>query len=109
MLEKPKPTYALLKGVQVILGEGIRPCHDRDEVDPGAQTLHDLDVQGLETGRDERELTGTTQRYLRVTGGTDKVQTSMYPEVNLLLPLGLLLLTHVRFMLVVNEVDNGSP
>ena len=32
----------------------------------------------------------------------------MNAEVDLLLPLGLLFLTHVRFMLVVNKVDDRS-
>ena len=40
---------------------------------------------------------------------TDEVQASMNAKVNLLLPLWLLLLAHVRLVLVVNEVDDGSP
>ena len=42
-------TYALLEGVQVILGEGIGLGNDGDEVDTGAQTLHDLNIEGLKT------------------------------------------------------------
>ena len=33
----------------------------------------------------------------------------MDTEVNFFMPLGLLLLTHVRFMLVVNEFDDRQP
>ena len=44
-----------------------------------------------------------------MTSGTDEVQAGVHPEVNLLLPLWLLLLAHVRLVLVVNEVDDGSP
>lgn len=33
----------------------------------------------------------------------------MHAEVNLVLPLGLLLLAHIRLMLIVNEVDDGRP
>lgn len=39
----------------------------------------------------------------------DKVETRVHAEVNLILPLRLLLLAHVRLMLVVNEVDDGGP
>ena len=44
-----------------------------------------------------------------MTGGTNKVQASMDTQVALLSTLGLLLLAHVDLMLVVDEVDNGSP
>jgi hypothetical protein len=44
-----KRTDALLEGEQVILSEGIRFGNDRDEVDAGTKTLHDLNVEGLET------------------------------------------------------------
>lgn len=33
----------------------------------------------------------------------------MDPQIRLFIPLGLLLLTHVRLMLVVNEFDDGHP
>lgn len=39
----------------------------------------------------------------------DEVQARVHAEVDLLLALRLLLLTHVRFMLVVNEVDDRRP
>jgi len=39
----------------------------------------------------------------------NKVQTSVDTKIGLLLALGLLLLTHVRFMLVVYEFDNREP
>ena len=45
----------------------------------------------------------------RVACWADEVQAGVNPEVNLLPPLGLLLLAHIRFMLVVDEVDNGRP
>ena len=49
------------------------------------------------------------QNYGRVTSGTDKVEASVNPEVCLVCPHRLLLLSHVCFMLVVNEVDDGGP
>lgn len=42
-------TYALLEGEQVVLRQGVCLGDDRDQVDAGTQTLHDLNVQGLET------------------------------------------------------------
>ena len=39
----------------------------------------------------------------------DEVQASMDPQICLLISLWLLFLTHVGFMLVVNELDNGHP
>ena len=47
--------------------------------------------------------------YVRMACGTNEVQTRVNTEVNLVVPLGLLLLAHIRLMLVVNEVDNWSP
>lgn len=44
-----------------------------------------------------------------MAGRPDEVQARMHPQVALLAPLRLLLLDHVRLMLVVNEVDDGSP
>jgi len=41
-------TDALLKGEQVTLGEGIRLGNDRDEIDAGTETLHNLNIEGLE-------------------------------------------------------------
>ena len=103
-------SYALLEGIQVVLGESIRLRNDGDQVDTGAQTLHDLDVQGLETVSSlSREPTGRTQHHSRVTSGTDKVQASMNTKVTLVDSLGLLFLTHVGLMLVVDKVDDGYP
>jgi hypothetical protein len=33
----------------------------------------------------------------------------MDPQIRLFIPLGLLLLTHVRLMLIVDEFDDGHP
>jgi hypothetical protein len=39
----------------------------------------------------------------------DKVETSMNPQILFIGPVRLLFLPHVRFMLIINEVDNRSP
>jgi len=45
----------------------------------------------------------------RVTCRTNEVEASMDTQIRLFVPLGLLLLTHVRFVLVVNKLDNWEP
>ena len=44
-----------------------------------------------------------------MSGGPDEIQASMNPEVRFFVPLWLLLLPHISFVLVVNEVDDGRP
>lgn len=41
--------------------------------------------------------------------GPDEVKASVNPEVNFLIALGLLLLAHVCFVLVVNEINDWRP
>jgi len=74
-------------------GEGVGLGNDRDQVDTSSQTLHDLNIQGLQG----------------MAGGADKVQAAVNAHVAQLLTHGLLILTHVRLVLVVNKVDNGHP
>ena len=68
-------------------------CDDWDKVDASAKTLHDFDVERLET----------------VASGSDKVQTNVDTKVNLFSTTGLLLLKHVRLMLVVEEFNDWLP
>lgn len=44
-----------------------------------------------------------------MAGRSDEEQARMYAEVALLRSLWLLFLPHVYFVLVVNEINNGSP
>lgn len=46
---------------------------------------------------------------VRVTSGSDEEQASVHTQVGLLSTLRLLLLPHIRFMLVVDEVDDWAP
>ena len=41
-------TNPLLEGEEVLWGEGVCLCDDGDEVDPRAESLHDLDVERLQ-------------------------------------------------------------
>ena len=103
-------THPLLEQREVVLGKSISLRDDGDQVDPCAQALHDLNVEGLESVVRRRRLSTMERRvecYSRVTSRADEVQASMDAQVNLVMPLGLLLLPHIRFVLVVNEVDDG--
>ena len=86
-------TYARLELVKVRRRKSICLCNNWDEVDTCAKTLHDFDVERLEC----------------VTGRTNEVQARVHPQINLVLPLGLLLLQHVALMLVIKELDDWLP
>lgn len=51
----------------------------------------------------------TWKMDIRVACGTNEVEASVHAEISLLVPLWLLLLAHVGFMLIVNELDDGKP
>ncbi len=86
-------TNPLLELGKVGRAEGISLGDDGDEVDPGAESLHDRDVKRLEG----------------VAGRANEVETSVDSEVDLVLAAGLLLLQHVRLVLVIEELDDGHP
>jgi len=44
-----------------------------------------------------------------VAGGADKVEAGMHAEVRLVGSQRLLFLSHVRLMLVIDEVNDGGP
>lgn len=64
-----------------------------DQVDPGTKPLHNLDIEGLQS----------------VAGGADEVQASVDAEIDLVGTARLLFLQHVRFVLVVQELDDWLP
>lgn len=43
-------TYLLLESLKILGSEGIGLRNDGDEVDSGAKSLHDLDVERLQAG-----------------------------------------------------------
>jgi len=83
----------MLKPGQIGRGERVRLGDDGNQVHPGAEALHDLDVERLQS----------------VAGGANEIQAGMNSEVNLVLPAWLLLLQHVGLVLVVKEFNNGHP
>lgn len=86
-------TYSLLESEKVARTESVCLCNDRNEVDTGAQTLHDFNIERLQA----------------MAGGSDEVETGVNTEVNLIAATWLLLLKHVRLVLVVKELDDGLP
>lgn len=75
----PKKPYSLLETSQIGWAESVGLGNDRNQVHTGAQTLHDFDVEGFQG----------------VTGRTDKVETGMDTEIDLVRSAGLLLLQHI--------------
>lgn len=86
-------TYSLLEFGQVGLAQSIGLCNDREQVDSGAESLHDLNIQRLQC----------------VSGWADEVETGVDTEIDLLGTAWLLLLEHIRLVLVVKEFDNWLP
>lgn len=98
--------------MEVVLGQGVGFGDDGNQVDASAQTLHNFNVEGLESGMREAcqwELKRHMGCHIRVPCRTDEVQTGVDPQISLLAPLRLLLLPHICFMLVIDEFDNRSP
>lgn len=86
-------TYALLEAGEISRAESIGLGNNGNQVHARAESLHDLNIEGLEG----------------VAGRADEVQTGVDTEIDLVETLGLLLLKHVGFVLVVEELDNGLP
>lgn len=103
-------THPLLEQEQVVLCERVGLSDDGDEVDPRAQALHSLNVQGLEPmGTIRHGQKNPALRRSRVTSRANEIEARVHPQINLVLPLRLLLLAHIRLMLIVDEIDNGRP
>ncbi len=85
--------YPLLELGKIGRAEGIGLSNDRNEVHPGTEPLHDLNIKRLQG----------------VAGGANEVQAGVYSEIDLVLAAGLLLLKHVGLMLIVEELDDGHP
>lgn len=94
MCEKEeKMTNPVLEKCQVVRAKSIGLCDDRNQVNPGVQMLHHLDVQRLEG----------------MAGRADEIDTGVDSEIDLAGPFGLLVLEHVGLVLVVDELDDWLP
>lgn len=88
-----KVAYPLLVPGEVGRAESVGLGDNGNQVNTGAQALHDLNVQGLQG----------------VSSWADEIQARVDTHVNLVCSAGLLLLQHVRLMLVIQELDNRLP
>lgn len=88
-----KVAYPLLVPGEVGRAESVGLGDNGNQVNTGAQALHDLNVQGLQG----------------VSSCADEIQARVDTHVNLVCSAGLLLLQHVRLMLVIQELDNRLP
>jgi hypothetical protein len=102
-------TYALLEQNEVIGGHSIGLSDHWNEIDTGTKALHDLNVQWFQPKSLSAKCAVSTREDIRVSSGPDEEEASMHPEISFLTTLGLLLLSHISFMLVINKVDDGSP
>jgi len=78
-------TYSLLVSSKISWAQSVRFCNHWNQVDSGAQSLHDLNVQWLQA----------------VSCRSNKVEASMDTEINLVDTARLLLLQHIGLMLVI--------
>jgi hypothetical protein len=89
--EGKSQTHRLLELGQIRRGKRVSLRDNGDKVNASPETLHDLDVKGLEA----------------VTGRADEVKAGVNTEVELRDALGLLLLTHEGLVLVVLCGETG--
>lgn len=86
-------TYPLLETGQVRRAQRISLGNDRNQIDTGCEALHHFDIKRLQS----------------MSRRANEVQASMDTEIDLVRSAGLLLLQHVGFMLVVQEIDDRLP
>jgi hypothetical protein len=92
-LSEGRLSYLGLELRKVRWAEGICLGNNRNQVHSRAKSLHNFDIEGLES----------------VAGRANEVQAGMHTEVDLVLAARLLLLKHVRLVLVVEKLDNRHP
>ena len=83
----------MLEFLQIRRAQGISFGYDRDKIDTGAETLHNLNVQ----------------RFERVASRSNEVKAGVYSQINFIMPFGLLLLKHVRLVLIIQEFNDWHP
>ena len=83
----------MLEALKISWTESVRLGNDGNQVDSGAKTLHDFDIQRLQ----------------RVSGWANEVQAGVDAEINAVNATRLLLLKHVGFVLIVEELDDRLP
>ena len=78
----------LLEEKEVIGCHSIGLCNNGDKVDTGSKTLHNLDIERLQTIRKVRSgLSFLRELNLRVSSGPDKEEASVDSQISLLATL----------------------
>lgn len=83
----------MLEVCNLLVGESIGLGDDRNEIDFGVESTHDLNIQGLE----------------RVAGGLDEVDTSVHTIVNDVHAVHLVLGIEIRIEPLLDVLDNRTP
>ena len=85
--------YSLLEESDLLVGEGIGLCDDRDEIDLGVQSAHHLDIEGLE----------------RVASGLDEVHAGVHAVVNDVHAVDLVLGLQICIESLLNVLNDWPP
>lgn len=88
-----RKSHSLLETGKISRAKSVGLGNNGNEVDSRAQPLHDLNIKRLQS----------------VARGSDEVQAGVNTHIDLVCAAGLLLLKHVRFVLVIKELDNWLP
>lgn len=86
-------SYSLLEQSNLLIGEGVCLGNDRDQVNLGVQSAHDLNVQRLQG----------------VTGGLDEVDTGVNTVVNDVGTIDLVLGLQISVVSLLNVLNNRAP
>lgn len=86
-------TYSGLEAGNLLIGKGVRLGNDRDQVDLGVKTSHDLNIQGLQ----------------RVASGLNEENASVNAVVDNVHAVDLVLGIQVGIISALDVVHNGAP
>ena len=86
-------TYTLLESGNLVVGKGVGLGDNRDKVDLGVQTAHDLDIKRLK----------------RVTSGLDEVDTGVYTVVDNVHAVDFVLGIQVSIEALLDVLDDWAP
>ena len=86
-------TYTLLEGGNLLIGKRISLGNNRDEIDFGVKSAHDLDIQRLE----------------RVASRLNEVNAGVHAVVDNVHAVDLVLGVEVSIKSLLDVLDNGSP
>ena len=86
-------TYALLEQCNFFIGKCVGLGNNRDEVDLGVESAHDLDIQGFE----------------RVASGLDEVDAGVHAVVDNVHAIDFILGVEIGIKSLLDILDDWSP